>query len=293
MKNRTHLLLPLILGLSLPACTLNFKSVPAGSSAASRRVANHMPFAGNPQFKSFPEIAYYSYAMSEDTTPALDSQDDSVSSDSISPIESDSSSTESTSKPVRSSKERPNTSEEVPEESEENTRQDYEDEKGRYHYPIDIQESYVFSNFIYFSFVSENCEFLEERIGNGNIDALVVETEFFSEKMIVLKNEDKLYSCLLNGARYGGSDGGYYEFSAHKFIEGFDLVKDLEAKYPITVKFGDSPASLTNISFGGKNAAVFNIDTETIINDESAIEVSVNELRERFGLEIDPMFEQE
>ena len=287
MKNRTRLLLPLILGLSLPACAVNLNNRVVDSSTIGEKIAVNTLFVGEPKFESFPEIAYYSYSMSEESDPSSSFEDSLESSDSQEEMESESTSTESTSvPPMFSSIKRPETSKE-PEESEDKELKPYEDENGRIHYPIAKQESYIFKNFTYFSFFSENCDFLEERIGNGEVDGLIVETEIFSETMLVLKNDNRYYSCLLNGAHYGGSNGGYYQFSAHKYIEGFEIIKDSN-KYFLTVELSAFPDSLTTITIGKDT---FDIKPEYTIYDEGSIEVPVNELRKRFGLEGDPAFE--
>ena len=161
------------------------------------------------------------------------------------------------------------------------------DEYGRTHYRIDTEGPFQFSQFLFFEFDSVNNAFLDEKIGNGHINALAVKTNIFDEEMIVLKNGDKYFSCLTNG---GGTD--YIEFSAHKTIEGFDLVKTpYQKRYTILYFRGNSIAqsgreALTEVVIEGQSIS---IDPTTIFYDPSATAFYLSDFREFFGLS--PEFE--
>ena len=281
MKYKIKLLLPLTLGLSLPACSTFFSIEPDAphNSSAFKSTRDYPVVKQAPRLESFSEVAYYApYANANDDDVLVKAKQMFLDDATESSVEV----SEATSMVGEYSEaSRPETSEEEPDLSHSNT--DYYDEQGRLHYPIEIQPTYTFSDFVYFDFTSEECDFLEANIGNGLIHGLMVQTEIYGELMIVLKNEDRYFSCFLNG---GG--GGEYRFSAHKFIEGFDLVKDFDLKFPINVAIDGENYDPVSIAFGRQPA--FRIDQESITR-EGSITVSVNELRAHFGLEPDPRFE--
>ena len=276
MKRKVQLLLPLIFGLSLPACSTFFsiESDAPHNSSAFKSTRDYPAVKQAPRLESFSEVAYYApYANANN--------DDVLVKAKQMPLDDVAESSVEVSGAISSEASRPETSEEEPDLSYSNT--DYYDEQGRLHYPIEIKPTYTFSDFVYFDFTSEECDFLEASIGNGLIHGLMVQTEIYGELMIVLKNEDRYFSCFLNG---GG--GGEYRFSAHKFIEGFDLVKDFDLKFPINVAIDGENYDPVSIAFGRQPA--FSINQESITR-EGSITVSVNELRAHFGLEPDPRFE--
>ena len=281
MKHKVQLLLPLIFGLSLPACSTFFSIAPSAphNSSAFKSARDYPVVKQAPRLESFSEVAYYApYANANNDDVLVKAKQMLLDDAAESSVEI----SEATSIVGEYSEaSRPETSEEEPDLSYSNT--DYYDEQGRLHYPIEIKPTYTFSDFVYFDFTSEDCDFLEANIGNGLIHGLMVQTEIYGELMIVLKNEDRYFSCFLNG---GG--GGEYRFSAHKFVEGFDLVKDFDLKFPINVAIDGDNYDPVSISFGGQPA--FSIDQESITR-EGSITVSVNELRAHFGLEPDPRFE--
>ena len=165
----------------------------------------------------------------------------------------------------------------------------YTDYYGRLHYPIDLDRPITFSDFLFFEFDTVDNIFLEERIGNGHIYGLTLATDvFYDENIIILKNGDKYYSCFKNGAGYYNDGTVYMNFSAHKFIEGFDLIKDSTNKRRIDLYFGNNGngtfynESLTSINIEGN---VFNIDPSTVMYDNVSVQCTYEEMRERFNLD--------
>ena len=175
----------------------------------------------------------------------------------------------------------------------EDDRSDYIDNYGRYHYPISLDNPFTFSEFLFFEFDSENCPFLEERIGNGHIHGLAVATNIFNEHMLILKNGDQYYSCLRNGAgAYNFGRPAYMEFSSHKTIEGFDVVKDTTNKRNLTLGFGGQTEGqfyIDQLNYIDIEGMVFSINPETVFFDDITVSCSIEELRERFDL--DPNFQ--
>ena len=214
-----------------------------------------------PTFNDFNEIAYYSYIAYNDALNAPKCL-----------------------APYKSNKAKLNN--DITDESQERTL--YVDIYGRTHYPIHLEDQYTFSNFVYFEFDSENSTFLEERIGNGHIRGLALKLSIFDEQMLILKNGDHYYSCLSNGGGNNGRDNRMYiQFSAHKVIEGFDVVKDATNKRYVTLGFEtlNDYESLDVINIEGFE---FAINPETIHYDNVSVTCSLEDLRAQ--LELNPEY---
>ena len=167
-------------------------------------------------------------------------------------------------------------------------RESYVDEYGRLHYPIPYDIEYTFSDFLYFEFDTSNNAFLEQRIGNGHIYGLSLQTNIFDETMLVLKNGDYFYSCLCNGSGSHYNNGpGYIEFSSHKTIEGFDVVKDSPNKRYLTLNFGprayNNPIDYETLKSINIEGSTFTIDSESVFYDQKQICCGLDELKQRLG----------
>ena len=218
-----------------------------------------------PALNSFNEFAYYSYI-------AYDSYDVAANNMLLSP------------KKIMETK-----ADKDEEEVDNHTR--YVDKYGRTHYPISLDGPATFSNFIFFEFDTTNNLFLEQRIGNGHIRGLAISTNIFDEDMLILKNGENYYSCLINGAgTYNHGNKAFMEFSAHKTIEGFDVVKDTTNKRYLTLLFDGEDErqiyydQLSSINIEGET---FNIDPSTVLYDDASVVCTVEGLREQFALDLD------
>ena len=295
MKHKVIPLFPLVFVMA--ACSFSVTKTAKGGTRTHTINTNITP-----RFECFDEVAYLAYAIdhlseepaeetSEEPSEVPVTLEDSLSSSNEEMEQS--STTGSTSIKPKLSQESSSQSEE-----EEDPYAPYYDESDRLHYPIEIKSKYTFSDFTYFALLTDECPFLEERIGCGDIEGLIVKTDIFDEMMIVLKNEDRYFSCFTNG--YSADFHQFtYDFSCHKYLEGFDLVKDDNKKH-IEVTFEEEPEkrgwdrgdfsefNLTKIDFDGVS---FQIERENTSRDAEEKEISVNELRKFFGLEPDPRFE--
>ncbi len=107
-----------------------------------------------------------------------------------------------------------------------------EDKENVYFYEFSPDEVFTISKAIYFQIsLTEENGFLASKIGTGTVDTVITESSL--ETIITFKNGDRYYSCLMNGA-----STDEIEFSTHKYIDGFCIVKNLEQEnYSFTVKF--------------------------------------------------------
>ena len=215
----------------------------------------------SPTFNDFNEIAYYSYIAYDEASNSL------------------------TNNALKHNKVFTASNEDIDDQEE---RSRYIDAYGRTHYPIELADEYTFSNFLFFEFESSRSTFLEERIGNGHIHGLVIQLSVFNdEQMLILKNGEKYYSCLTNGAGNNGIDNSWrIEFSAHKTIEGFDVVKDVTNKRYVTLTIDDMNDfnTLSSINVEGRT---FSINPETVHYDNVTITCSVADIREQLALNPD------
>lgn len=259
MKKKNVFLVILATSLSLAACSV-VNSDSSTSIKDSSTISHSFSYDNSnysPSFKRFDEIAYYSYTKPKNKNNSI--------------------------KPKKKIADKTN-----------EERQDYVDEEGRTHYPIPYSDTYFFSDFLFFEFDSDNSEFLESRIGNGHIFGLVVKTNIFNEEMLILKNEANYFSCFINGsgAFYNGNRP-YKDFSSHKYIEEFDVVKDIQDKKHIVLTFGDreyNPLDLSMIEVDGNN---YSINPSLVFYDDVSVHCSVNDLRAYFDLPYDIRFEKE
>ena len=255
MKNKMLLLFPLVVIMSLGACSKEESSSskesyqPNESSLVSTPSINNKDYS--PTFDSFAEVAYYSY-MKEDASFFKGLL------------------------PKRRIDNKTN--------EEDDDRTDYVDEEGRLHYIIPYEHEYVFSEFLYFSFDMADNAFLKDIIGVGKINGLTVKTNAFDEKMIVLKNGSEYFSCLYNG---GGED-----YITSKTLQYFEVVKDNREMKHIYVSFENNknPTTLTSIEIDGER---YDIDPESIHYDRRSVTCSINDLREGFNLSPDPRFDDD
>ena len=217
-----------------------------------------------PTFNTFNEVAYYSYAAYNNggnTAPnyALRQR-----------------------KPLEASIAQPEDREEP-----------YEDSYGRTHYPIPLYNPIRFSDFLYFEFDAEGSDFLAERVGNGHIKALILTVNIRStQRMLILKNGENYYSCLTNsGGPNGENDVAYYQFSAHKTLDGFEVIKDFNNMRSVVCYFNETGTyldleALSTIEIEGTS---FSVDRESIYYDNVMVVSTIGEIRQMFGL--NPEFE--
>lgn len=168
-------------------------------------------------------------------------------------------------------------------------RERFTDNYGREHRPIPLDLQITFSDFIFFEFDAQDSIFLDERVGNGHINGLVIQNSYLEQDMLILKNGEKYYSCLVyGGAPYRNGNRAYYQFSAHKSIEGFDYVTDDTNMRLVTLYFSGTNEGLREyetLSSIDIEGVEYPIDTNTVVYDESSIVCSIGEVREHFGLD--------
>ncbi|MBO7614726.1 MAG: hypothetical protein J6T15_03425 [Bacilli bacterium] len=113
-------------------------------------------------------------------------------------------------------------------------------------YQISDNSSYTFEDFIYFDFYADD-RFVQEKVGAGRIQALIVRDHFFGEIMLIIKNGDNYFACS-EIAR----DSDTSTFGAYKHYNHFFMCKDTKVNYRIEVTYEgsfDEHTSIKKIQF--------------------------------------------
>ena len=117
-----------------------------------------------------------------------------------------------------------------------------------YYYKLDPNEKFYVYHAEFFRInVTREDGFLASVVGTGKVDVVITQNSL--DDMITFKKGDKYFSCLMNG---GNDTTGEMTFSTHKYIEGYNIVKNVEQdNYCFTVS-KDGFVCKPFISDGGK-----------------------------------------
>ena len=104
-----------------------------------------------------------------------------------------------------------------------------------YYYEVDPTARFVINEVIFFQIeLTDANGFLASKVGTGLVDVVITDNSL--EPMITFRNGDRFFSCLENG----GNQKTLWRFSTHKYIQGFNIVKNLEQEnYGFHVAFDE------------------------------------------------------
>ena len=102
------------------------------------------------------------------------------------------------------------------------------------YYELERDAVFTVSNVFFFQIELTDAKgFLASKVGTGTVDVVITKNDM--EDLITFRNGDRYYSCCANG---GSWDLGKWEFSTHKYVEDFCLVKNLEQdNYQFVIEF--------------------------------------------------------
>ena len=102
------------------------------------------------------------------------------------------------------------------------------------YYELERDAVFTVSNVFFFQIELTDAKgFLASKVGTGTVDVVITKNDM--EDLITFRNGDRYYSCCANG---GSWDIGKWEFSTHKYVEDFCLVKNLEQdNYQFVIEF--------------------------------------------------------
>lgn len=119
--------------------------------------------------------------------------------------------------------------------SEENNAGEFDD--GVYYYYLSHDDVFSFDKVSMFKIeLTDENGFLASIFGLGVVDVVISENCIWGDSLITFKRGDKFFSCLSNGYTSNNGNGARIEFSTHKFVDGFAIVKNIEQEnYSFTV----------------------------------------------------------
>jgi len=91
-----------------------------------------------------------------------------------------------------------------------------------YYYDIDPSAQFHLSKVLFFRIYLSGDGYLTQKIGSGVVDVVITDFDIFGDYLITFKNGNSYYSCLTDG-----KSPTEYRFTAHKYIQGFQVVKNL------------------------------------------------------------------
>ena len=99
-----------------------------------------------------------------------------------------------------------------------------------YYYELDPNEPFFINKVSMFQIeLTDENGFLASKLGLGLVDVVITEECIWGDSLITFRNGEKFFSCLSNGWSLNGETGGWlWDFSTHKYVEGFNIVKNFE-----------------------------------------------------------------
>lgn len=138
-------------------------------------------------------------------------------------------------------------------------------------YSIDRNKVFTSTMVTYFTIKLNNEKgFLAQKLGGTGLVEIVVTENNIEDmgQMITFKREDKYYTCFMNGQSNDINSGRVSrEFSSHKYIDGFNIIKNLEQEnYKFTVHYDGSKV------VGFECAPFHSVPTNYVVDDVTFIE---------------------
>lgn len=103
-------------------------------------------------------------------------------------------------------------------------------EEDIFYYALDPNEPFFINKVSMFQIeLTDENGFLASKLGLGIVDVVIAEDCIWGDSLIIFRNGDKFYSCLSNGWHLDQQTGdSKWDFSTHKYVEGFFIVKNFE-----------------------------------------------------------------
>lgn len=139
-------------------------------------------------------------------------------------------------------------------------------------YLIDRNKVFTTTMVTYFTIeLNDEKGFLAQKLGGTGLVEVVVTKNNIDElgEMITFKRDENYYTCFENGGHYDpDSNKSSIEFSSHKYIKGFNIIKNLEQEnYKFTVRYEDSKVIGFECAPFGSSPFEHNVDDVTFIQD--------------------------
>lgn len=138
-------------------------------------------------------------------------------------------------------------------------------------YTIDRSKVFTTTSVTYFTIeLNDKKGFLAKKLGGTGLVEVVITENNIDDlgQMITFKRGKNYYTCLKNGGDYDpDSNKSSHEFSSHKFVKGFYVIKNLEQEnYKFTVHYDGSKVT------GFECAPFDSVPTKYAVDDVTFIE---------------------
>ena len=139
-------------------------------------------------------------------------------------------------------------------------------------YPIDRNKVFTATMVTYFTIeLNDEKGFLAQKLGGTGLVEVVITKNNIDDlgEMITFKREEKYYTCLKNGGGYDTDTNiTNSEFSSHKYIEGFNIIKNkLQYNFKFTVYYEGSKVIGFECAPFGNTSFEYKTDDVTFIED--------------------------
>lgn len=99
-----------------------------------------------------------------------------------------------------------------------------------FYYALDPNEPFFINKVSLFKIeLTDPDGFLASKLGLGVVDVVIAEDCIWGDSLITFRKGESFFSCLSNGWHLDRNTGGWqWDFSTHKYVEGFNIVKNFE-----------------------------------------------------------------
>lgn len=159
-----------------------------------------------------------------------------------------------------------------------------------YYYELEPDQPFGFHKVSMFQIeLTDENGFLASRLGLGVVDVVISEDCIWGDSLITFRNGNKFFSCLHNGWHLDQESGeSHWEFSTHKYVEGFFIVKNFEQEnHAFYVDMNPEGQVIAFYCQGTQNGGYHadqnvKVVSSTVINTEGR-SVTIAELEEYFN----------
>lgn len=159
-----------------------------------------------------------------------------------------------------------------------------------YYYELDPNEPFFINKASMFQIeLTDENGFLASKLGLGLVDVVITEECIWGDSLITFRNGEKFFSCLSNGWSLNGETGGWlWDFSTHKYVEGFNIVKNFEQEnHAFYIEMNAEGQAISFECRGAQNGGYHadqnvKVVSSTSISDQSS-SFTIAELEEYFS----------
>ncbi len=144
-----------------------------------------------------------------------------------------------------------------------------------YEYPIDRNKVFTITMVTYFTIeLHDENGFLAQKLGGtGEVEVVVTQNDLEDlGQMITFKRGESYYTCFANETSWANGSVSEHVFSSHKYIEGFNIIKNYEQEnYQFTVRYDKSNVVGFECEPFKSTPSEYAVDEVTLIEDYCAV----------------------